>query len=510
MAKDAEMAVVSSAIRYLAAIVAGLQPVASENTGEESPGLHDHAKTASADESSGQANDTAEEPEQPISARTRRASGARQTLVAPRTKKKVAVAGRGVARTGEVSEVTSALQQLTDKIAELQQNARDGPVKKPQVRTIRVGMRPAHRSDPYHGGVRQVRRPERRRSGARAGSTPPSGSSSSSSSESSSSEASSGDQHHDHGHSSGDDSESSAGNPSTEESDESSSSSPSSASSSENSARPPRHQRTRRRNHVKSQRSRERSRREPRRRSVKDLELPTFTPSPKVSVSTWIDRVDLALRGAKESGRGEWSDESLYFILGNKLLENAARWWVNMNRKLPRRKRTWTNLKQSLLRRYGEKLDKSAAEWRVSMRRMMPGETYADFAAGLRDVVGRNRVSERVLLAQFCRCLDKTTKKLVNQAPEPKTLEEAADKATEIDDPMDNVAQGMLNISQPWATAPSPYLVPMTGTTGQTLVIPGIGGTELTPELASANPNSKSLVEHESDGIALFTNPQGV
>lgn len=243
---------------------------------------------------------------------------------------------------------------------------------------------------------------------------------------------------------------------------------------------------------------------------MKDLELPTFTPSPKVSVSTWIDRVDLALRGAKESGRGEWSDESLYFILGNKLLENAARWWVNMNRKLPRRKRTWTNLKQSLLRRYGEKLDKSAAEWRVSMRRMMPGETYADFAAGLRDVVGRNRVSERVLLAQFCRCLDKTTKKLVNQAPEPKTLEEAADKATEIDDPMDNVAQGMLNISQPWATAPSPYLVPMTGTTGQTLVIPGIGGTELTPELASANPNSKSLVEHESDGIALFTNPQGV
>ncbi|KAF4028111.1 hypothetical protein GN244_ATG20228 [Phytophthora infestans] len=155
MAKDAEMAVVSSAIRHLATIVAGMQPVASENTAEESPGLHDHAKTASADESSGQVNDTAEEPQQPISARTRRASGARQTLVAPRTKKKVAVAGRGVARTGEISAVTSALQQLTDKIAELQQNARDGPVKKPPVRTIRVGMRPAHRSDPYHGGVRQ-------------------------------------------------------------------------------------------------------------------------------------------------------------------------------------------------------------------------------------------------------------------------------------------------------------------------------------------------------------------
>ncbi|OWY95504.1 hypothetical protein PHMEG_00034478 [Phytophthora megakarya] len=35
-----------------------------------------------------------------------------------------------------------------------------------------------------------------------------------------------------------------------------------------------------------------------RRKNVKDLELPTFVPSPKVSVSTWIDRVDLALKEA--------------------------------------------------------------------------------------------------------------------------------------------------------------------------------------------------------------------
>ncbi|KAE9120177.1 hypothetical protein PF010_g7586 [Phytophthora fragariae] len=121
-----------------------------------------------------------------------------------------------------------------------------------------------------------------------------------------------------------------------------------------------------------------------------------FTPSPKVSVSTRIDRVDLALQGAVESGRGRWSDKSLYFILGNKLMENAAKWWVDIDHSLPETKRTWTNLKKALLRRYGEKLDKSAAEWRVSMRRMMPGETHADFAAGLRDVVGRNKVSERV------------------------------------------------------------------------------------------------------------------
>ncbi|GMF45583.1 unnamed protein product [Phytophthora fragariaefolia] len=160
-------------------------------------------------------------------------------------------------------------------------------------------------------------------------------------------------------------------------------------------------------------------------KSVKYLELPTFEPSPKMSVSTWMDGVDLAL----------------------------------MNRVA--------------------KLDKSAAEWRVNVRRMMPGETYADFAAGLRDVVGRNKVSERVLLAQFYRWLDKTTKKLVKQAPKPTTHEDTVDIATEIDDPMDNVAQGMMNIGLPWRTAPSPYLIPMAGTTGQTIVVPGIGGTGL-------------------------------
>ncbi|KAE9106876.1 hypothetical protein PF010_g12469 [Phytophthora fragariae] len=127
-------------------------------------------------------------------------------------------------------------------------------------------------------------------------------------------------------------------------------------------------------------------------------------------------------------------------------MENAARWWANMNRQLPKWKRTWSNLKKGLLRRYGEKKDKSAAEWRVSMRPMMPGETYADFVAGLRDVVGRNHVSERALLAHFYRCLDKTSRKLVRQG------------WTEIDDPMDNVAQGMLNVGLPWATAPRPYL----------------------------------------------------
>lgn len=241
-----------------------------------------------------------------------------------------------------------------------------------------------------------------------------------------------------------------------------------------------------------------------RKKSIKDLELAPFKPSPTVSDSTWITKVDLALEGARVSGRGDWTDAELYYILGNKLQDNAARWWVQMDKELPVTERTWTKLKTSLQRRYGERPDKSAAEWRVSRRRMMPEETYADFAAGLRDLTGQNRISERVLLAQFYRSLDKTTRQLVKQRPKPRTLEEAVDKATEIDDPIDNVAQGMHNIGQPWATAPNPYLVPMDGTTGQVLVIPGVGGG------ASAGDDGTLMMKQDGEDLAYFTNPQGV
>ncbi|KAE9303097.1 hypothetical protein PF008_g22315 [Phytophthora fragariae] len=247
------------------------------------------------------------------------------------------------------------------------------------------------------------------------------------------------------------------------------------------------------------------------RRSIKDLELPTYTPSPKVSVSTWIERVDLALEGARSSGRGKWSDHELYYILGNKLLESASRWWVLMNRKLTDGERTWTTLKKALQQRYGERLDMSAAEWRVNQRRMIPGETYADFAAGLRDATGWNLVEERVLLAQFYRCLNLTVKQLVKQK-EPTTLEEAVDYAMTIDDTNSNMARGMQNIGQPWATAPNSCLVPMNGTTGQTVVIPGIGGTGLSFEAltGSTDATQSSTSSGEGTQLALFTNPQGI
>ncbi|KAE9047837.1 hypothetical protein PR002_g823 [Phytophthora rubi] len=64
---------------------------------------------------------------------------------------------------------------------------------------------------------------------------------------------------------------------------------------------------------------------------------------------------------------------------------------------------------------YGERPDQVMAEWRVYQRMMYPGETFADFAAGLRDLTGQNHVSERTLLSQFYRNLDKTTRMLVKQ-----------------------------------------------------------------------------------------------
>ncbi|GMF33950.1 unnamed protein product [Phytophthora fragariaefolia] len=171
-----------------------------------------------------------------------------------------------------------------------------------------------------------------------------------------------------------------------------------------------------------------------RRRTIRDLDLPTFLPTPQTSVITWIDRIDLALEGSRLSGCGDWTDNELYYILGNKLQDSAARWWVQLDRKLRDNERTWTRLKSALLRRYGERPDKAMSEWRVGQRRMMPGETYADFAAALRDLFGNNRIKERVLLAPFYRSLDRTTRLLVKQRPRPTTLEEAVDKATEIND----------------------------------------------------------------------------
>ncbi|KAE9293030.1 hypothetical protein PF008_g24911 [Phytophthora fragariae] len=216
----------------------------------------------------------------------------------------------------EMAAMATAVQQLTAMVSRLQQPAAAGA-----------------RSTTQHG-QRAPRQPERF-AGRSPG--PPDDDGSSSEAESSSDD--------------GNDPDDSAGSDSERDDEDSD------AGDSSGERRARRARRDRRRTQRRERRSERRNERDdarqPRRKSVKDLELPTYTPSPKVSVSTWIDRVDLALKGAEESGRGKWTDKALYYIMGNKLMENAARWWVNMNRRLPTRKKTWSNLKKALLRRYG-------------------------------------------------------------------------------------------------------------------------------------------------------------
>ncbi|OWZ06337.1 hypothetical protein PHMEG_00021419 [Phytophthora megakarya] len=116
----------------------------------------------------------------------------------------------------------------------------------------------------------------------------------------------------------------------------------------------------------------------------------------------------------------------------------------------------------------------------------MVRESYADFAASLRDLSGVNRLN-------FYRCLDKTTRVLVRQKHVPKTLEKAADKATEISNPIDNVALGMENIGQVFVTAPGSYMVPAEETTGHMVMIPGIGGVEATGGIPANFPHPRGL-----------------
>lgn len=106
---------------------------------------------------------------------------------------------------------------------------------------------------------------------------------------------------------------------------------------------------------------------------------------------------------------------------------------------------------------------------------MLNGESYDDFAAGLRRAADRNRVSERLFLAQYYRNLDKTTRQLAKKEPRPRTLEEAVAKTNRIDDPADNIAQDMKNIGQAFPMAPQTQLATIAGTMGQTVVIPGVG-----------------------------------
>ncbi|KAK1941523.1 hypothetical protein P3T76_007389 [Phytophthora citrophthora] len=160
-------------------------------------------------------------------------------------------------------------------------------------------------------------------------------------------------------------------------------------------------------------------------------------------------------------------------------MDNAARWWVNYDRRLRPEVRTWTNLKEGLLQRYGPPVNLDEAEWRVNSRKMFHGESYADFAAGLREAAERNDVEERVFLAQFYREIDRVTRQLVKQPPVPRTLEQAVRKARDLNDPLETVAPRMQNLGQTDMNGPAAVPIQLTDANQATMVVPGIGGIKL-------------------------------
>ncbi|POM66194.1 Hypothetical protein PHPALM_17984 [Phytophthora palmivora] len=195
-------------------------------------------------------------------------------------------------------------------------------------------------------------------------------------------------------------------------------------------------------------------------KNAKELDLQPFKPtSGGVRVETWIAKVDLVVEGACNSTRVDLNDEELYFVVRSKLQDDASK-------SLSGHERTRTQLKETSIRRNGERPDLAQVEPRVMQRTMQPGETFDDFASGLRAAAGQNQVREETLLGQFYRGLEKTARQLVKRAPTPSTLGEAVDKATRIDDFSYNVAKGMRNIGQPWATATAQTAVQMDSTTG--------------------------------------------
>ncbi|KAE9012381.1 hypothetical protein PF007_g17023 [Phytophthora fragariae] len=90
--------------------------------------------------------------------------------------------------------------------------------------------------------------------------------------------------------------------------------------------------------------------------------------------------------------------------------------------------------------------------------------------------------------------------------PPSVTLEEAVYRATDVSDPIDNVARGMQNIGQPWATSLNPYTILMEGTTGSVSVMPGVGSG-----MGSAVHGADAVTGGtEGEIMAHFANPQGV
>ncbi|OWZ14023.1 hypothetical protein PHMEG_00012559 [Phytophthora megakarya] len=91
--------------------------------------------------------------------------------------------------------------------------------------------------------------------------------------------------------------------------------------------------------------------------------------------------VDLSVKGAAESDRGEWSEKYAIYHF-RKCFDGKCI-------------QTWHGSTDHRSQAY---VDKADAEWRMSMWIMMPGVTIADFATVQRDTIRQNKVGERVML----------------------------------------------------------------------------------------------------------------
>lgn len=251
-------------------------------------------------------------------------------------------------------------------------------------------------------------------------------------------------------------------------------------------------------------------------RNFKNLNLRPYVPSPNTSVANWVDNVDMVIREAEETGRGGWTDRELYTKLGQLLGESAFDWRVSIDRQLVHGRRTdlmtWTYLKKLLLQRFGVRRKRADVELLVTQRGKFGTETYMDYAAQLRQIVGRTRVRERVLLDQFYRQLRTSVSTLVqDRRPRPKTIEDAARIASRIDTrEARRIARAVATKLGHAVAAPQAKVGSEPVVAGSVPVIPGVSYRQAEAIQRRVEETLSDEEELEKRELPIVTNPAGV
>ncbi|OWZ09363.1 hypothetical protein PHMEG_00017955 [Phytophthora megakarya] len=208
----------------------------------------------------------------------------------------------------------------------------------------------------------------------------------------------------------------------------------------------------------------------------------------------WTDRIGLALQGARESGRGEWSGHALYFILGNILIGEAANWWKPG--------------------RYGEDMDPPEAGAFTTIwveRRYLVGGVSSEH---------KNPRSQGASCRLRC-CIEESGWKTSGertsadgsilprngQDDSSTDLEEAVIKAAEIDDPMENLVDMAVVTGNASSAVTQSEQTAGNDATTRTVALPGVGNMYVSPSGATAGIKNYAAVD--PDGLVLYTNPKG-